>query len=169
MSIRHVESMNSQMAYYSSQLDQSLESGNFEEAFALSIGHSILQNRNSDRARHDEYLNLRDDRQKKVNEYAMTFQGFGMNNNTGMTAVHALASFHQGAGMAFGAVKSLKEEGVTNGRTLLQHATEELKRVQDDLKSDSQRSQSSTAEAINMLKQLNSLIHDAKSQMARGT
>lgn len=168
MSVRHVESMNSQMAYYSSQQDQALQNGNFEEAFSLSISHSILQNRNSDRLRHNEHLDLRDDRQKKVNDYASTFQGFGMNQNTSMTMVHAVASFHQGAGMAFGAIKGLKDEGVQNGRTLLQHATDELKRVQDDLKSDNQRSQSSTAEAINMLKQLNSLIHDAKSQMSRG-
>lgn len=171
----HIESMNSRLAYYSAQVDQALDNGNVQEAFALSVGHSVFQNRATDRLRHEQNIDLRDDRQKKVNEYALTHGGFGMNSGTSLTGMQAASSFAsifsvagQPAAMAFGGLKSLMDEGNTGTKIVLQNNVDDLKRVQDELRSDAQRSQSATAEAINMLKQLNNIDHDTKTQMTRG-
>ena len=184
MFVRNVESMNSLQAHYSMQADLALANENYKDALDHVLDHSTIQHRIGAGIRHEQHIDLRDNRQKKVNEFALTHKGFGMNSGSSLTAMQAAAGCAgailatanpayaayaalQPASMAFGGLKSLLDEGNRGNQTLMQSHIDDIKRFQEDLRGEDQRSQSAIAEAINMKKQAASADHEAMRQLSQ--
>lgn len=174
MFVRNVESMNSLQAHYSMQADLALASENYKEAIDHVLDNSLIQHRIGTGTRHEQHIELRDSRQKKVNEFALTHKGFGMNGGTACTSAQAVAGcmsalvpMLQPASMAFGGLKSLLDEGNRGHQTVMQSYIEENKRFQDDLKGQDQASHAAIQEALSMKKQAAAADHEAMRQMSQ--
>ena len=173
MFVRNVESMNSLQAHYSLQADLALANDNYKEAIDHVLDNSLIQHRIGTGTRHEQHIELRDSRQKKVNELALSHKGIGMNSGTGciggqavIGCIGALVPILQPVSMAIGAAKSAMDEGKRGNQTVMQSFIEENKRFQDDLKGQDQASQTAIAEALSMKKQAASADHEAMRQMA---
>ncbi len=196
MTTRKDESMHFKNEY-SNKLDKMLSCGNLEEAFALAITHGIMQNRKLMRLDFNQKLTLIDQLAKKTQDLANTYSGFGFNTSTALVFAKTASGMFGLVGFAerpfgfdlskieldkrlqmtqniagvvsggFATIKELKDEGTQGNRILKQHDVDETKRRQDEKRTNAQQLQSSTAELINQLKQLNQIIHEKKSLMTR--
>lgn len=164
---------------YSEKFEKAINERNIEEAFTLLVDNSIAQERQAAKLRLQKNSAIREERQTRVNSLALSYEGFGFNKNTGFILTQGIVS---GTGMfglvspalsqttmqCFSTIKTVRDTGVDGSRVGLQHGIEDMKRIQDDIKGDDQRSVSTVADLIRELKQLHEMLYQAGAQMTRG-
>jgi hypothetical protein len=155
------------------QFNQAILEGNFSEAVNHTALSTVYSQRESEKLRHEQNHDLREQREKKVKDYIGTFSAFGANANSAVAAMQTFAPLVGGvpSGAAFGAavngMKGLNDEGTQAVRIGHSDSKDVVKEYIANLDRETQRSGQAIADAMAMLKEANRAKHDAATNMLR--